>query len=103
MLTGLVVEEWFHTDTNVLACVQDTVHIATKLKSRLLKPSSLLPMGKYITGVQHLRMIQATFGKDVHGLRERDINPKDKQNFQAVLAQPAWVARFTNIWYSTIP
>lgn len=30
-------------------------------------------------------MVQATFGKDIHGLRERDVDHKDKQNFDAVL------------------
>ena len=29
-------------------------------------------------------MLQATLGKDEHGLRERDIDHKDKQNFDAV-------------------
>jgi len=65
--------------------VQDTVHIAVKLKSRLLKHSIVLPMGIYVAGVQHLRMLHSNFGKDLHGLRERDIDSKDKQNFDAVL------------------
>ena len=30
-------------------------------------------------------MLQLLFGKDQHGLRERDVNHKDKQNFDAVL------------------
>ena len=35
--------------------------------------------------MHHLRQIQHTFGKDQHGLREKDLNHKDKQNFDAVL------------------
>ena len=62
--------------------VQDTVHIAVKLKCRLLKPSVVLPMGQYVAGAHHLQII---ISKDVHGLRERDIDHKDKQNFYAVL------------------
>ena len=30
-------------------------------------------------------MVQKMFGKDLHGLREKDINHKDKQNYDAVL------------------
>lgn len=56
-------KEWFHVDASTLACVQDTVHVAVKLKCRLVKPSSLLPMGKYVAGIQHLRMLQASFVK----------------------------------------
>ena len=42
-------------------------------------------MGPYIATSSHLRMMQLTIGKDIHGLREKDINHKDKQNFEAVL------------------
>ena len=45
----------------------------------------MLPMGKYVAGVQHLQMLHENFGKDLHGLRQRDIDSKDKQNFDAVL------------------
>ena len=67
-------KEWFLVKPTCLALVQDTVHVAVKLKSRLLRPSSLLPMGNC---VQHLRMLQVSFGKDEHGLRECDINHKE--------------------------
>jgi hypothetical protein len=40
---------WFHIERpSSIAYVQDTVHIAVKLKSRLLKPSIVLPMGRYL-------------------------------------------------------
>ena len=68
-----------------VTCIQDTVHIAVKLKTRLLKPSIILPFGKFVAGVHHLRIVQQTFSKDEHGLREKDINYKDKQNYEAVL------------------
>ena len=73
-----------HRLSNVIY-VQDIVHIAVKLKSRLIKPSIVLPMGDFVAGVHHLQILQTMFGKDVHGLRERDIDHKDKQNFDAVL------------------
>ena len=63
----------------------DMVPVAVKLKSRLIKPSIILPMGKYIAGVHHLRLVHCNFNKDEHALRERDINHKDKQNYEAAL------------------
>ena len=68
-----------------IAYVQDVVHIAVKLKCRLLKLSIVLPMGSYVAGVHHLRIVKKMFQKDIHGLQEHDIDYKDKQNFDAVL------------------
>ena len=43
--------EWFALKYPTSICyVQDTVHIAVKMKSRLLKPSIVLPLGKYTHG-----------------------------------------------------
>lgn len=56
-----------------------------KLKSRLIKPSIVLPLGNYVAGLHHVRIVQQNFTKDQHGLRERDLNHKDKQNYEAVL------------------
>ena len=39
----------------------------------------------YVAGVHDLRIVKNMFQKDIHGLRERDIDYKDKQNFDAVL------------------
>ena len=41
-------------------------------------------MGEYLAGAHHLRNITEIFTKDQHGLRLKDINHKDKQNFDAV-------------------
>ena len=67
-----------------IAFIQDPVHVAVKLKSRLLRPSIVLPLGKFAAGNHHLRIVQSAFSKDQHGLRERDVNHKDKQNYEAV-------------------
>lgn len=74
---------WFavHNHT-MISYVQDVVHIAVRMKSRLIKPSIILPLGNYAAGVHHLSMVQGSFGKDLHGLCERDI---DKQNYEAIL------------------
>ena len=78
-------KSWLHLKPTSISFVQDTVHIAVKMKSRLLKPSVILALGQYVAGGHHIRMLQLLFGKDQHGLRERDVNHKDKQNFDAVL------------------
>ena len=47
---------WIKRPSSVVY-VQDVVHIAVKLKSRLLKPSIVLPMGNYVAGAHHLHII----------------------------------------------
>ena len=76
---------WFHCVPKATCFVQDTVHIAVKLKARLLNPSVALAMGKYTATVKHLHLLKALLGKDQHGLREKDIDHKDRQNYDAVL------------------
>ena len=67
-----------------IAYVQDTIHLAVKLKARLMKTSIILPFGNFVAGIHHLRIVQQSYGKDQHGLREKDLNPIDRQNFDAV-------------------
>ena len=69
-----------------ISYVQDVIHIATKLKSRLLKPSIVLLVGPhYLASGHHIQIIRRKFEKDQHGLRERDVNHKDRQIFDAVM------------------
>lgn len=63
--------------------IQDTIHIATKLRNRLLKPSIMLPMGDYQVSIAHIKMLLSLVEKDVHGLVLSDICPEDRQNFQS--------------------
>lgn len=77
---------WFRVKYSTsIAYVQDPVHVAVKLKTRMTKPSIVLPIGKYLAGIHHLQLATANFSKDKHGVRMRDINHKDKQNFEAVM------------------
>ena len=64
--------------------MQDFVHVAVKLKARLLKPSIILPFGDFLAGSHHLKIVLNTFTKDQHGIRHKDLEHKDKQNFEAV-------------------
>ena len=77
--------DWFFATGNAICCVQDVVHVAVKLKSRLLKPQIVLPMGNFFASGNHLHTLRLSLQKDKHGLRLKDINHKDKQNFQAVI------------------
>lgn len=74
---------WFKKSTPVLY-IQDFVHVAVKLKARLLKPSVILPLGNFLAGSHHLKFLLTTFTKDQHGIRHKDLEHKDKQNFEAV-------------------
>ena len=65
--------------------VQDTVHLAVKLKSRLLTHSQILPLGSYSAESSHLSMLQVSFQKEQHNLRSRDLDHQDRQNFEAIL------------------
>ena len=76
---------WFHTTPREIAFVQDTVHLAVKLKSRLLKPQIILPMGDVTATGRHVQALMTTFQKSKHGLRAKDVDHKDRQNFQAVM------------------
>lgn len=76
---------WFQCNTEpLLVCVQDTVHIGTKFRSKLLKSSNILVVGNKIITVSHLKIVLDRFPKDTHGLTNSDIEPKDKMNFKAV-------------------
>ena len=78
--------EWFALKYPTSICyIQDTVHIAVKMKSCLLKPSIVLPLGKYTAGMHSLSTIKTIFHKGEHRLREKDLNEKDKQHYESVM------------------
>ena len=78
--------KWFCIVQKPVLFVQDTVHLAVKLKSRLLNPNVTLKMGPNCeAGAYHLVTLHTKFGKEEHFLRERYINHKDRQNFDAVM------------------
>ena len=89
---------WMERATSVLY-IQDYIHVAVKLKSRLLKPSIILPLGEYLAGSHHLINVTEVFTKDQHGLRQKDIDHKDKQNFDAVtqITSPSVLGLLENI------
>lgn len=66
-----------------VSCAQDSVHIATKMRNTVLKPSILLPMGAFQVSVAHLKILISTISKDSHGLVWSDICPDDRQNYSS--------------------
>ena len=74
---------WFKLKYSTsIANVQDIVYIAVKLKSRMTKPSIIVPMGNFLAGIHHLQLALTSFSKDQ---RLCDIDHKDKQNFEAIM------------------
>lgn len=69
--------------------IQDTVHIATKLRNLLLKTlknPKQLPFGPNLhIQLKHLVTIMENFTKDQHRLTASVLNPIDRQNFKSVL------------------
>lgn len=63
--------------------VQDFVHIATKLLTRILKHGIILPIGDYIVSISHLKSMTEIFSQDKHLLTNIDLNPVDKINFRS--------------------
>lgn len=63
---------------------QDTTHIGTKLRNRLLKATILLAFGTKPISLTHLKELLKLAPKDVHGLVRSDISPDDRQNFRSL-------------------
>lgn len=63
---------------------QDTVHIGTKLRNRLLKSDLLLPMGNCLISISHLKILLKNVPKNIHLLVRSDICPLDRQNYSSL-------------------
>lgn len=65
-------------------CVQDSIHIGTKLRNRLLNSSIVLRIGDQVATIVHIKMLLNSVAKEVHGLVQSDIYPEDRQNFRSL-------------------
>lgn len=86
----------YYTELNVAAtqiikfklktfyCLQDTVHIGTELRNRLLAFSNLLVFGSALISLSHLKLLINNVPKEVHGLVMKDICPDDRQNYNSL-------------------
>lgn len=81
--------KWFSmSDEAILRCLQDTLHILTKMRNRLLttlKNPEMLPFGpNNFIQVQHVQYLLDNCRKDEHLLTQSAITPTDKQNIQSI-------------------
>lgn len=77
--------DWFNMNLdNGEICVQDTVHIGTKLRTRLLNSKKPMPMGCFQVEIKHIQEMMEKVRKDKHFLTKTDIEGQDKMNFKAV-------------------
>lgn len=81
---------WFNCDENILNderpfYMQDTVHIGTKLRNRILSKTCTLIIGKFVISVNHLNDLINRFSRDKHYLTASVVEPKDRMNFDSVL------------------
>ena len=65
-------------------CAQDTVHLLTKLRTRLITPSNLLSLGSETACRGNIAEILQSFPKADHGLNQRAIDSRDKQNYSSI-------------------
>lgn len=77
---------WFQCSLEAyLIFIQDVIHILTKLKSRLLCASIIIPMGYYFFASRgHIVDLIKNHSKDLHDLTMSLIDGKDKMNYRAV-------------------
>ena len=73
---------WYFLSSNQLFLfMQDGIHLATKIRNRLLSKTTDLLMGSYEITVEHLYDLIRSTNKIDHNLSISDLNVKDKQNF----------------------
>lgn len=66
-----------------VSVIQDSVHVATKLRNRILRSSVAMPMGRKQVSASHLKILINSVPKHVHGLVRSDILPEDRQNYRS--------------------
>jgi hypothetical protein len=75
---------WFYlSNKQMFLCMQDAIHICTKLRNRLLSSSAMMMMGHASISTDHLLQVIETQSKFKHKLVRSDICPKDRQNFRS--------------------
>lgn len=66
-------------------CMQDIVHMAGRIRCRLLKPSIILVFGDSLVTITHLKTLISYIPKDEHALDYKSIYRVDKMDFDIVL------------------
>ncbi|XP_030752085.1 uncharacterized protein LOC115879400 [Sitophilus oryzae] len=63
---------------------QDTIHISTKLKTRLLNQNICMNMGGKQVSVESIRKVIENYSRDKHLLCKSFLDSSDKMNFNAI-------------------
>ena len=75
---------WFYlSNKQMFLCMQDAIHICTKLRNRLLSNSAVMMLGNASISIEHLQQMIDTQSKFKHKLVKSDICPRDRQNFRS--------------------
>ncbi|CAF3288524.1 unnamed protein product [Rotaria sp. Silwood2] len=81
-------KEWswfFMKQQQTFLFMQDPIHIATKIRNRLLSTVANLRMGDFSVDIKDLIDLVESKSKLEHNLIKSDLNPKDRQNFASCL------------------
>ena len=62
---------------------QDSVHLCTKLRNRLLSSRATMLLGGELIGIDHLIQLIESSSKINHNLVKSDILPNDRQNYSS--------------------
>ncbi|CAF4892980.1 unnamed protein product, partial [Rotaria socialis] len=75
---------WFYMRNKQLTLFfQDSVHIYTKLRNRMLSSTTTMLIGDQAITVDHLLQLIKSSSKMSHNLVKSDVIPKDRQNYQS--------------------
>ena len=76
---------FFLRPTQLFLCMQDGVHLVTKIRNRLLSKTANLCINDERIDIDHLGQIIANYPKLEHNLVKSDIFPHDRQNYSSCL------------------
>lgn len=75
---------WFFMRNRQLTLFfQDSIHLCTKLRNRLLSSKATMLLGDEFITIDHLFQLIESSSKINHGLVKSDVLPKDRQNFSS--------------------
>jgi hypothetical protein len=76
---------FFMRTSQMYLCMQDGIHLATKIRNRLLSTIATLSINNHQISINDLLYIIANYSKIDHNLVKSDVIPHDRQNFSSCL------------------
>lgn len=76
---------FFMRNQQLFFCMQDGIHLATKLRNRLLSTVARLSINNHLISIDTLSYIIDYYSKIDHNLVKSDIYPRDRQNFSSCM------------------